>query len=201
MSDSKTATVTAYDRFADAYAEATPDISDATRVLMEEVVARLPAGAQVLDVGSGSGRDALALEAHGLVVQRTDITPGFVRRLRGQGHDARVLDPLHDDLGGPYDAVWANASLLHVQRADLPTVLRRLHDAVRPGGLLGATFKEGDGDGWTNHGAVRAPRHYTFWRAADLARVVEDAGWSVDSSDTRDGTPGFERWITVVAHA
>ena len=52
-------------------------------------------------------------------------------------YDADVLDPLTDDLddparpGTPYDAVWASACLLHVDRGALPVVLRRLADATR----------------------------------------------------------------------
>ena len=64
------------------------------------------------------------MEELGLRVRRTDITPGFVELLREQGHEADLVDPLTDDLADPpraaYDAVWANASLLHVARDDLP---------------------------------------------------------------------------------
>jgi SAM-dependent methyltransferase len=52
----------------------------------------LPAGALVLEVGSGPGRDADELEARGLRVRRTDATAAFVERLRRQGHPAELLD-------------------------------------------------------------------------------------------------------------
>ena len=72
--------------------------------------------------------------------------------------------------------MWANASLLHVARDDLPTVLRRLADVTRTGGLLRIAVKEGDGDGWSTHGAITSPRHFTYWRAAPLGVLVEGAG-------------------------
>ena len=100
-------------------------------------------------------------------MRRTDVTPGFVELLRADGDEADVLDPLTDDLadpaapGTPYDGVWANACLLHVRREDLPAVLGRLAEATRRGGLLYASFKEGDGEGWSVHGnvVVAAPVH------------------------------------------
>src|SRR6185369_8336153 len=96
--------------------------------------------------------------------------PAFVERLRADGQRADRLDPLHDDLADPdapgtaYDGVWADASLIHVARDDLPTVLARLAGATRPGGALFVSVKEGDGEDWSTHGNVTAPRFFTFWR-------------------------------------
>ena len=195
-------TVHAYDLDAPAYAAATAAVPDRVRTALEELAQRLGDGARVLEVGSGGGRDALLMESLGLAVRRTDVTPGFVALLRGQGHACDLLDPLVDDLTcaeGPYDAVWANASLLHVARADLPTVLARLAAVTRPGGLLRATLKEGDGDGWSTHGAVARPRHFTYWRAPALAEVVTASGW-VDVA-VRSGLAGSrgEWWLEVSA--
>ncbi|NPC44226.1 class I SAM-dependent methyltransferase [Nocardioides sp. zg-1230] len=178
-------TIEAYDRDAEAYAARTVAMPDSVRADMEDLATRLGPGARVLEIGSGGGREALLMEELGLAVRRTDVTPGFVDLLRGQGHACDLLDPLVDDLvppdgppGVPYDAVWANASLLHVDRRDLPTVLSRLADVTRPGGLLRASFKEGDGEGWSTHGTISAPRHFTYWRAPDLEVVTAGSGWS-----------------------
>lgn len=195
-------TVGAYDEDASAYALASPPMPDSVRADVAALADRLGAGARVLEVGSGSGRDALLLEAAGLVVRRTDVTPGFVTLLREQGHTCDLLDPLVDDLTspvGPYDAVWANASLLHVRRADLPTVLARLAAVTRAGGELRASFKEGDGEGWSTHGSVTRPRHFTYWRPGPLQVVVEAAGWT--DVVVRSGLAGSrdESWIELSA--
>jgi SAM-dependent methyltransferase len=195
-------TVRAYDRDAAAYASASPAMPDSVRADIEDFVARIGVGARVLEIGSGGGRDALLMEALGLRVRRTDITPGFVALLREQGFDADLLDPLVDDLPvseGPYDAVWANASLLHVRRADLPTVLARLSAATRVGGLLRMSLKEGGGEGWSTHGSVRDPRRFTYWRAPDVERVVATNGWT--GVDIRAGIAGKrqESWLEVSA--
>ena len=106
--DDAAETVRAYDRDAGAYAAATRDVPDAVRARMVDLAHRLGAGAHVLEIGSGGGRDALVLEGLGLRVRRTDVTPGFVALLRDQGHPCDLLDPLVDDLSapdGPYDAL------------------------------------------------------------------------------------------------
>jgi len=152
----------------------------------------------VLEIGSGGGRDAAGLQERGLTVRCTDVSAGFVELLRGRGFDAVLLDPLTDDLGGPYDGVWASASLLHVPRRDLPAVLSRLAGATRAGGALVASLKEGDGEEWSVHGQVRAPRRYVYWREGALREVFEAAGWQVVAARHDPGVRG-QTWLTIRA--
>jgi SAM-dependent methyltransferase len=202
VSDTRDETVRAYDLDAVAYAEASPPAPASVRADMAALADRLGPGARVLEIGSGGGRDARLLEGLGLRVRRTDVTPAFVALLREQGLAADLLDPLVDDLSspeGPYDAVWANASLLHVARADLPTVLSRLAAVTREGGVLRASLKEGDGEGWSTHGSISRARHFTYWRADALADALASAGWS--DLEVRSGVPGSrgEAWLEVSA--
>ncbi len=202
MTDAVAATIRAYDLDAAAYAASSPAIPASVRADVEELAAALGAGARVLEIGSGAGRDAALMEELGLRVRRTDVAASFVALLREQGHDADRLDPLTDDLtsgDGPYDAVWANASLLHVARRDLPVVLARLARTTRPGGLLRVAVKEGDGEGWSTHGSIRHPRHFTYWRADALTAVVAGAGWTDVSVTLVPGTARAESWLEVVA--
>ena len=92
----------------------------------------------------------------------------------------------------------ATASLLHVVRADLPTVLTRLAAVTRGGGLLRLAVEEGDGEGWSTHGSIRGPRHFTYWRPDALREVLVGAGW-VDVSIVRVPGKGSEQWLEVVA--
>jgi SAM-dependent methyltransferase len=198
----KRVTVASYDAAASDYATASATLPDLVRAAIETFVDSLPRGARVLEVGSGSGRDARALEDGGLSVRRTDITPGFVALLRAEGYAADVVDPLRDELSDPerdepYDAVWASASLLHVRREDLPDVLRNLAGVTRADGLLHLTVKEGDGARFSTHGVV-GPRHFTFWREEPLRVVLEEAGWKVDRVDRGTSVRG-EDWLEVRA--
>ena len=130
------------------------------------------------------------------------MTPAFVALLRERGHACDRLDPLVDDLtspDGPYDAVWANASLLHVARTELPTVLRRLAGVTRSGGLLRISLKEGDGEGWSTHGTISSPRRFTYWRAAEVEAVLRASGWG--DVEVRQGAGGDrgETWLELSA--
>ena len=196
------ATVAAYDGDATAYSDATWELNDGVRAELDWFAGTLGEGASVLEIGSAGGRDALALEERGLTVRRTDVTPAFVELMRSRGHDADVLDPLTDDLidehHGPYDGVWASACLLHVARDDLPKVLSNLAAATRPGGALAMSLKEGDGEEWSVHGHVRAPRRFVYWREEPMRAVLAAAGWQVRELAHAVGDSG-QAWLTIRA--
>jgi SAM-dependent methyltransferase len=201
-------TIGSYDSYADDYAAATSAMPGVVAANIARFVGSVGSGARVLEIGTGPGRDALALEQIGLSVRRTDVSPGFVRQLRSAGYVADQVDPLRDDLtdplrdGAPYDGVWANASLLHVARESLPIVLRRLAAVTHPGGILHLTLKEGDGERWSVHGNVGAPRFFTYWREEALREVLHQAGWTVEEvrrgeSEPVDRPP--EGWLAAFA--
>jgi SAM-dependent methyltransferase len=195
--------VASYDAFVEEYADGTREMPALVQEAIDRFVAALPSGARVLEVGSGPGRDARALEDAGLSVRRTDIAPGFVALLRADGYAADTVDPLTDDLSdperdAPYDGVWAAASLIHVRREDFPLVVRRLAAVTATGGVFHLAMKEGDGARFSTHGHVDAPRHFTFWREQPLRTVLEEAGWSVTRVD-RATSPRGEEWLDLIA--
>jgi hypothetical protein len=70
-----------------------------------------------------------------------------------------------------FDAVWANATLLHARAADLAGVLVRVRRALRPAGRCFASYKLGAGEGRDKFG-----RYYNFPTEAALAAAYDAAG-------------------------
>jgi len=195
LGDAADLTLDAYRRHALRYAQRTPTQPSP---LVAELSALLPAGGSVLELGCGTGRDADALEAAGFTVDRTDAAASFVALQHTAGHHARLLDVRDADFGGPYDAVFASAVLLHVPRTELRDVLSRARAATSPGGVMIASFKEGDGEAWSEV-KLEVPRHFVFWRADDLAEAFAAAGWTDVSTRSASATGDPEGWIIVTA--
>lgn len=119
------------------------DLSDGRR----RFVAALPPGGRVLDAGCGSGRDALAFRELGFEVTAFDGSAAMVAK--ASAHTG--LTVLHLDFAEltwceAFDGIWANASLLHVPRRDLPDIMRGLRAALIPGGVWELSFKLGRGE-------------------------------------------------------
>lgn len=189
------ATLATYESKAEAYLAGSPGtVAPAVASLLDAVAERVPGG-RVLELGSGPGREASYLETRGVTVDRTDGTLAFVQRLQRGGHEARLLDARSRDFGGPYDAVVANAVLLHLGRADFAQALRACHAATRPGGVLAITLKEGDGERWSD-AKVAAPRWFVYWRPRPLREVLERTGWTVVTLDRVQGR--LEPWLYVM---
>jgi hypothetical protein len=192
--DPADSTLAAYETAADLYAERTPWPNPNLLAFLNRFAELVVAG-DVLELGSGPGRDADYLESLGLRVTRTDGAASFVRMMRDAGHEARQLDFRVDDLGGPYGGLWANATLLHLDAAQCEDVIGRARSAVVDG-VLAFTLKEGDGNRWTSAKLDR-PRHFTFWREGDVRDLLGRTGWSVLSIDHVRGDR--EDWLHVLA--
>lgn len=199
-------TIKSYDAIAAEYAAEAAAMPEWVATEIDGFVTGLGRAGRVLEIGSGGGRDALALEEQGMRVRRTDIAKGFVDLLRESGYNADQLDPLSDDLadpdhpGAPYDGVWACACLIHVAREDFGTVLGRLAEATRTDGRLHVSVREGDGEKISTEGGAASPRRYreTYWRESALRSAVIDAGWIVDEIRRCIGRPD-DRWLSVRA--
>jgi len=197
-------TVRSYDATAAEYAVEAATTPDWLAREIEAFVEAVGGAGRILEIGSGSGRDARELERRGLSVRRTDVAQGFVDLLRADGFHADLLDPLTDELADPqhphtpYDGVWSCACLFHVMRDDLVTVLARLAGATRSGGRIHASFKEGDGEVRSTSGTPDAPQRYTdtLWREPDLRSRFAAAGWVVDAVSSHGDTP----WLAVRGH-
>lgn len=92
---------------------------------------------RLLEIGAGTGTDSLFFQENGLEVVCTDLSSSMIELCRAKGLQAYVMDFLSLDFPpGSFDAIYALNCLLHVPTCDLPAVLQKLHDLLRPGGLF-----------------------------------------------------------------
>ncbi|MFO3904343.1 class I SAM-dependent methyltransferase [Enterobacter hormaechei] len=115
--------------------------------LYETFTQHLAPGARVLDAGCGSGRDTKAFMEMGYRVEAFDASSAMVELAREHtGLPVQLMTFADVDWKEEFDGIWCCASLLHVPSAELPGVMRRLADALKPGGVWYVSFKYGDGE-------------------------------------------------------
>ncbi|MFS4106238.1 class I SAM-dependent DNA methyltransferase [Streptomyces sp. PD-S100-1] len=187
----RTGQAEAFDAIGDRYDEAFPH-KEGQISATEWLVASLPAGSRVLDLGCGTGvPTARRLTEAGFEVVGVDLSAGMVARARAQAPGARFHQADIADLGpgGPYDlggaydlgrfdAVAAFFSLLMLPRAEIPTALRAVRRLLVPRGLFALSMVEADVDDVPIPFLGRRIRVSGYSRAA-LRQVVEEAGFDV----------------------
>jgi SAM-dependent methyltransferase len=138
-------TIAYYDENAEEYVATTSGVD--VRTLYEPFLGLLPEGGHILDAGCGSGRDARYFLSRGYRVTASDGSAEMARIASVYiGIPVSVLRFEEMTHEAEFDGIWACASLLHVRRADLADAFHRLGRALRPGGILYASFKKGETD-------------------------------------------------------
>jgi SAM-dependent methyltransferase len=173
-------TVAVYDAkaadYADRFAGEKPDRH------LQSFIGALPKGGRVLDLGCGPANASAFMRDAGLLPDPVDASAGMVR-LANERYEIGARLATFDDIGGvaEYDGVWANFSLLHAARGDLPRYIAAIHRALKPGGIFHIGMKTGTG-------AARdgIDRLYTYVGREELSGLLTDAGFTV--TDTTEGT-------------
>lgn len=168
------------------------EVMEPVKGWLDRVLARVPRGGRVLELGSALGRDADYIESHGYSVERTDAVQTFVNYLQKQGHSARLLDVVHDELGGPYDMVFANAVLLHLTNEETQAALHKARNSLSEDGILAFSVKPGEGEEWSES-KMGVARYYNYWTAEGLGGLLINEGYQIidlfEGCSQPDNTP------------
>ena len=176
------ATLQFYRGNAEAYAKRT---FTSRQARLMAFLAQLPPGASILELGCGAGGDTAEMLARGFEVRATDGSPEMAGV--ASKHLGRTVETLlfHDlDEVEAYDAVWANACLLHVPRDQLASILALIWRALKPGGVFFASYKEGD-----TGGRDTLHRYYNYpsqdWLRATYASAGSWNSLAIERGDVR----------------
>lgn len=91
----------------------------------------------LLELGAGPGHDSLYFQQQGLDVTAIDLSPAMVALCRAKGVRAEVMDIAALQFGdASFDALYTFNCLLHVAKAELPTILREIDRVLAPNGLV-----------------------------------------------------------------
>ncbi|MEM1040947.1 MAG: class I SAM-dependent methyltransferase [Pseudomonadota bacterium] len=188
-------TLRVYDTKAAEYARLVADTQNAQLAVFMEA---LPPGGHVLDLGCGPGNSAAAMAKAGFTVEATDASKEMIALAsRHPGVTARLAR--FDEISGTdiYDGIWANFSLLHAERTEMPGHLAALRKALRPGGVFHLGMKTGDGAQRDGIG-----RFYTFYSVEALYDLLRSAGFSPVHQETgvEKGLAGtMDPWVVILS--
>lgn len=154
---------------------------------------QLQAGSTVLDIGCGSGRDLLWMKKKGYK------STGFERSLNlaslaRKNSGCTVIEgdfTTYDFFNLKFDALLLVGALVHIPYFEFAGVLIRISKALKSGGKMYITLKEGEGLLQKRDGRVDI-----LWSSEHLERIFDDLDFAVlDYSRSISATDIRDIWL------
>lgn len=187
-------TIEYYDTHACEFVLDTVDVefSDLQNLFLSE----LDAGARILDVGCGSGRDIVAFKCAGFKVDAFDGSLELCKlasELLGQPVECALFDEYKPK--GLYEGIWVCSAFLHIGREELPALLEKYGRYMEKGGVMYLSFKYGDFEGMRNGRFFLDLTEDSFDEIiAEVPNLRVQRYWY--TCDVRNGRGG-ETWLNV----
>lgn len=171
-------------------AEAGPHLS----AFLSEVAS----GGRILDIGCGPAHTSAVMIRAGYKVDAWDASPEFVKIARDNfGVDAQLATFADLEASEVYDGIFANFSLLHAPKSEMPRHLAKISQALRTGGVFHIGLKTGAGETRDDIG-----RFYAYYMPDELTTLLANVGLRVirQSVGEEAGLDGVVApWIILLA--
>ena len=104
----------------------------------------LKKGAKILDVGSGSGRDACYFQKHGYQVTALEPSKNLCREIRKVFSGEIICSDIQNyQPKERYDGIWACASLIHLQEEEILRFFEKIDLYLNDNGVVYVSGKNG----------------------------------------------------------
>lgn len=157
----------------------------------------MPKHGRILDAGCGSGRDSLYFKKKGYSVIAIDSSRELVRLASSiLGENCFLMSFKQIEFKNEFDGIWACASLLHISKSEMDSVLLRLTEALKMNGVLYASFKYG------NEETIQKGRRFNSYDEESFGLLLKNhpalhmlTMWKTE--DMRDNRKG-KYWLNVL---
>jgi SAM-dependent methyltransferase len=192
-----------YNRLGERYRPASASGSGPRRWFLTETLGRIPEGRDVLELGCGTGLDAVEL-AEGRSYTGVDLSPIMLASAAARVPMGRFLE--HDlatlELDpASFDAVVALYVFGHLPSSEHQPAFERVHGWLRPGGVFCASFPLGVGDDLED-AWMGVPMFFGGIGRVATETGLRAAGFEPELSQERSGPDpdgGTETFLWVIA--
>jgi len=193
-----------YDTIADRFAEWQTRISDETRLrYVADLLELLPERPDVLELGVGAGVESSRILAAGSRFTGIDLSREQLRRAREHLPGATLIhgDFTRTDLpAASLDAVVSLYVLNNLPQPELPPLMRRIAEWLRPGGWFLASLPGSDNPGWRGEW-LGVEMYFAGCDPKTNRHLAEEAGLEVvrDELENMVEPEGEVRWQWLLA--
>lgn len=148
-------------------------------------------GKRILDAGCGTGTNAQYFSQKGYEVVGIDLVDEFLQYAKKRCSAQFIKMDLRRIIFGPesFDGIWACASLLHIPKHELNSVLDSFRKILKNKGILYTSVKIGTGEKMENG------RYFSYHTLDGIESFLQDAGFESLIKYTEEKTTG--NWATI----
>jgi len=180
MKDYNKITIDTYNNTAKGYIENVKGLVPMNE--LEKFVNYVPSG-KILDIGCGSGVSARNLQERGLQVYGIDLSKELITASRIESPQSGFYEMDMRNLLFPeknFDGIWQMASLLHLEKKDVPLALDEACRVLKPKGTIYLSIKGGEGESLESdkrYGGL--PKYYSYFMPEEINSFLENAGFEI----------------------
>lgn len=158
-------------------------IDKSTPPEFKQFIKFLPRRGKILEIGCAGGRDAIKFIKNGFQYTGIDLVDIFLKEARKRAPQGKFIKMDVSKLKFPkiyFDAIWANAILLHLTKKDILQVLKKMHEVLKYKGKLHLRLKQGKGTADIKEKlSGNKARRFTFFQKREIANLLKRAGFNV----------------------
>ena len=191
--DNKSKTIESYNKHARHYSEYYKGLLDLNKKTEFLKFIGLLKGEKILDIGGGAGDHALYFKNQGLDVTCIDLSEGMIKICKSKGLNCLLKDVEKLDFEESFfDGVWAVTSLLHVPKANLPNVLKKISKVLKEDGIAMFCVKEGEGETMiVDKHDSETKRFFAFWKKDELTSLLKKDFEIIEIHESRPKTANY----------
>jgi SAM-dependent methyltransferase len=178
-------------------------VDDPRQRFLEAFAARLPKGANVLDLGCGPGMPSTRMLAERFHVLGIDISAEQLRLARENVPRARFVEADLTSFDGPpgsFSGISAFYSITHVPREQHADLFGRIGALLEPGGLFVASLGAEGSDDWSGEW-LGVEMFFSSFDANTNRRLLREAGFGLlqDEAISIQEPEGLATFLWVLA--
>jgi len=150
---------------------------------LKEFIKLLPPKALVLDVGCAGGRDSKEFTKRNYKVIGIDLIDDFLKQAKKDVPKAEFVKMDLLDLKFPqnhFDAIWANAVLLHINKKEFKQALNGFYQVLKKGGKLHIRVKKGKGKSSVKEELSQGKlRTFSYYSSKEIGNYLKKIGYKI----------------------